>query len=152
MDSKSPGEGGPPGSEAPCVTSPGGGHSGELSALDAAGAHVDGNAKIKTVWITVAVVIAVAALLIVGIVLFCHHRRRAAQDRTDATEAGCEIPVDIETSLENLGGFLSEENALSHDRAFSLSKRLNGEMDESFLVARSKLGERGDMAERDLLE
>jgi hypothetical protein len=109
----------------------------------------------KTIWVTLAVVIAVAALLIVAIVLFRHHRRRATQDRTDASEADCEIPVDVETSLENLGGlgsFLSEQNALSHDRTFSLSKRLNGEMDESFLVTKSKLGERGDMAERQWLE
>jgi hypothetical protein len=142
-----PGEGGRPGSEAPCVTSPGslsgGGDSGELSALKAAGAHVDGNgtAKKSTVWITVAVVIAVAALLIVGILLFCHHRRRATQAQTAATEAGCEIPVDIETSLENLDGFLSEQNALSHDRSFSPSKRLNGEMDDSFLLTKTKLGD-----------
>jgi hypothetical protein len=130
----------------------GGGDSGALSALEAAGAHVDETAKMTTIWIPVAVVIAVAALLIVGIVLFCHRRHRAAQARTDATDAGCEIPVDIETSLENLGDFLSEQNALSHDPTFSPSRRLNGEMSERLLVARSKLGERSDMAERGLLE
>jgi hypothetical protein len=69
----------------------------------------------KTIWITLAV------LVMVGIVLFRHHRRRAAQNRTDVTETGGEIPVDVEISLENLGGlgsFLSEQNALSHDQTF----------------------------------
>jgi hypothetical protein len=145
MDSGCPGEGGPSGSEAPSVISPvllsGGGDSGDLSALEAAGANLGESPKMKTVWISLSAVIAVSALVVVGIILFCHSRRRKTEALAEAEEADIAIPIDVETSLEGVANFLSEQNALSHDRDFSLPKRLNGEIDDSFLLTRSRLGE-----------
>jgi hypothetical protein len=86
-----------------------------LSVVDAPAARDGQSSEVKTVWISLAAVLAVALLIAAGIVLVVAHRRRASLSPTNRTESdGGEAPVHIESSVADLGSrtFLSEENAL----------------------------------------
>jgi hypothetical protein len=104
------------------------------------------SAGTKTVWVSLAAILAV--LLVVGaILLVVVHRRRTSLSPTTSETDGA-IPVDVESSLEGLGDFLSGENALSHNRGFSTVKQMN-DIDESLKIARSKVAGRSDLLEHD---
>jgi hypothetical protein len=84
-----------------------------LSVVDPLAARVGQSAAMKTVWISLAATLAVAALLVAGIVRVVAHGRCASGATADKTESDAEeVPVDIQSSLTDLEAFLSEENAL----------------------------------------
>jgi hypothetical protein len=116
-------------------------------AVDADAGQVGESSEMKTVWISLAAVFAL--LLAVGAILLIVARRsHASLAPTDETEADGAIPIDVESSLEDLGDFMSGENALSHDRGFSTPKQMN-DIDESLQIARSKVAGRPDLSEHD---
>jgi heme/copper-type cytochrome/quinol oxidase subunit 2 len=84
-----------------------------LSIVDPPAARGGQSSELKTVWITLAAVLAVVLLIVAGIVLVVAHRRRASRYATNRTESdGKQVPANIESSLAEMGAFLSEENAL----------------------------------------
>jgi hypothetical protein len=104
----------------------------------------------KTVWISLVAVFIV--LFIVGaivLVVLLVYRRRTSLAPTDETDGA--IPVEAESSLDDLGALMSGENALSHDRGFSTPKQMN-DIDEALPIARSKVAEPPDLSEHDLPE
>jgi hypothetical protein len=124
-----------------------------LSLIDASiAAAVDADADIgqstgvKTVWIRLAaifaVLMAVGAIVLVVLVI---HRRRASLAPIDETETDGAISVDVESLRNDLGNFLSGENALSQDRVF-WNPKLKNDLDESF---KSKVARRPDLPEHD---
>jgi hypothetical protein len=104
----------------------------DASMAGAVDADAGKSAEVKTVWISLGVIFAV--LLVVGaivLVVLVVHRRRASLAPTDETETDDAIPVDGESSLNDLRSFVSGENALSHDRGFS-NPKLENDIGESF--------------------
>jgi hypothetical protein len=84
-----------------------------LSVVDPPGARGGQSSGVKTVWISLASVLAVVILIVAGVVVVVAHRRRASLAPTNRTESdGQEVPADIKTSLADLEAFLSEQNAL----------------------------------------
>jgi hypothetical protein len=86
-----------------------------LSVVDPPAARGGQSSGVKTVWISVAAVLAVVLLIVAGIVVVAHRRRRSPEPTNRTESDGVEVPVDIESSLAELGRFMSEENALSQD-------------------------------------
>jgi hypothetical protein len=86
---------------------------GGISVVDTPAARSGQSSEVKTVWISLAVILAVVLLIIAGIVLVVAHCIPASPAQTNRTESDCgEVPVDIESALADLGAFLSEANEL----------------------------------------
>jgi hypothetical protein len=121
----------------------------DSSIAEVVGADAGQAIGVKTVWISLATIFAV--LLVVGtivLVVLVVHRRRASMAPADETETDGAIPVDDDGSLDDVGNFLSEENALSHDRGFS-NPRLKIDIHESF---NAKMAEHPNIPQNDCPE
>jgi hypothetical protein len=118
----------------------------DTSIAGAIGADSGQTAGVKTVWIGFAAVLAVlfvdGAMVLVVLVI---RRRRPSLAQSDETETDDAIPAESESSLDDLRDFVSEENALSHDRGLSAPKPKD-DMDEGF---DSKVAGRPDLPEHD---
>jgi hypothetical protein len=95
-----------------------------LSVVDPPAARGGQGSELKTVWISVASIVAVVLSIAAGMVVVVAHRRGGSRAPTTRTESGGEeVSFDIESSLAELEAFLSEENALSQDGG-SLKRKL----------------------------
>jgi hypothetical protein len=75
------------------------------------------NGELIIVWTSLAAIVGAAVLVCGGIVLFLIHRHQLSQAMmSDETESwGIELPGDSGSALDDLGNYMSGENALSHD-------------------------------------
>jgi hypothetical protein len=127
-----------------------------LPAGDGPAGQIGQSAGLTAVWISLVAVSVVAVVIVGGILLAAVRRRRGSRapmnEAETETETDFKIACELENSLSDWESLLSGENALSHDRRFSIPNRMNdGDFDESFLIPMGII-EGPDFTDRDWSE
>jgi hypothetical protein len=117
-------------------------------------AHVSQGARLKTVGISLVIVTIVVFFVVVGILFTVVRRRGASRFVTNEAEPDAdEMALDVDTSFSDFECFMSAENALSHNRPWSIRKQMNEtDLDESALIAQIKGPEYSEFSESEWME